>query len=408
MRQTIGLDAASIGSPLIHRAVRTRMRGIGVRKIEDYVELLQKSPSEWDELVESVVVAETWFFRDPEQFTFLVRFVIQEWLPKHRKESFRVLSLPCSSGEEPYSLVMALRDAGLPAGRLRVDAVDLSARALARALKGVYRKNSFRGQNLEFRDRYFQSTKDGFTLDPSVREPVHFYSANLLGGEFLPVKESYDCVFCRNLLIYFDPATQKRALAKIERLVRPGGVLFVGPAEQPLVTDHNFTSANTHKAFAFRKKAPHSPHVIVPRSNRVKSHKALPGRVAPVNGHAHRPALHAHNSVVATPPKAHLPEPEDLEVARQYVSAGQLEEATQICQAHLHRRSDCAEAYYIMGLVRDAEGDDGAMDCYRRALYLEPNHYESLLQMAMLSQKNGDHSRAQTFKNRAQRVKNRL
>jgi chemotaxis protein methyltransferase WspC len=409
LRQTVGLDAASIGSPLINRVVRSRMRGIGVRKVEDYAELLGKSQAEWNELVESLVVAETWFFREPEQFAFLASHIITQWLPKHRTETFRILSVPCSSGEEPYSLVMALRDTGLPVSRLRIDAVDISSRALTRAMAGVYRKNSFRGKELAFRDHYFQTTKEGFVLDASIRSAVNFYAANVLGDEFLPPKESYDCIFCRNLLIYFDRATQKRALTKIEKLLRPGGLLFVGPAEPPLLDGHHFVSANANKAFAFFKLAPHSPHAIVPRSHRAKSQK-LPGtpRLGSINGSTRRVAHHPHVAVTAIPPKPHVEESHDLEVARQLADSGKLKEAAQICEAHLRKRNDSAEAYYLLGLVRDAAGDDTAVDCYRRALYLEPNHYESLLQMAMLSQKNGDETRAKTFRNRAQRVKSRV
>ncbi len=408
LQQTIGLNAASIGPSLIHRAIRSRMRSVGIRKVDEYRELLQKSTAEWHELVESVLVAETWFFRDREQFDYLVPIVVGEWLPKNRTGFFRALSLPCSSGEEPYSLVMALRDAGFPLERLRLDAVDISSRALARAVHGVYRRNSFRGHNLAFRDQYFQSSKEGYVLSPDIKSSVNFYAANLLSGDFSPVKESYDCIFCRNLLIYFDPDTQQKALEKIERLLRPGGVLLVGPAEPPLVADRAFARANSHKAFAFRKMAPHAPHIIVPRAHRTKAVNLHAGtRHHPANGTSHRPILHSHTPVRPASSRPVAPDPNRLDLARQYADAGKLSEAAEICEAHLRKRADCAEAYYLLGLIRDAAGDDSAVDCYRRALYLEPNHYESLLQMAMLSQKNGDLSRARTFKNRAQRVKGR-
>ena len=346
LRQTIGLDAASIGSTLIHRAVRSRMRGIGVRKVEDYEELVRKSATEWHELVELVLVAETWFFREPEQFTYLTRVAMGHWLPKHRAGIFRILSLPCSSGEEPYSLVMALRDAGLPADRLRVDAVDISTRALARASQGVYRKNSFRGHNLIFRDRYFQASKEGFVLHPVIREAVNFYAANLLSDDFAPTRESYDCIFCRNLLIYFDRATQRTAVEKIARLLRPGGVLFVGPAEQPLVADHGFISADTRKVFAFHKTAPHAPYIIVPRSVRPKPHKpAALVRPTHLNSALHRPMAH----ISTTPEPALSAQPDDLASARELADAGRLEEAARICEARLRQRFDCAECISFWG-----------------------------------------------------------
>ena len=86
------------------------MRCLGVKRLEDYKQLLGKSAAEWNELVESVIVAETWFFRDPEHFAACVRLVLEEWLPGHPGAPVRVLSLPCASGEEPYSLAMGLLD----------------------------------------------------------------------------------------------------------------------------------------------------------------------------------------------------------------------------------------------------------------------------------------------------------
>ena len=83
LRKTIGLDAASIGSTSIQRAVRLRMRSLGLKRPEDYEQLLEKSRAEWNELVESVIVTETWFFRDPEPFAAFVRLVLEEWLPAH-------------------------------------------------------------------------------------------------------------------------------------------------------------------------------------------------------------------------------------------------------------------------------------------------------------------------------------
>jgi chemotaxis protein methyltransferase WspC len=98
----------------------------------------------------------------------------------------------------------------------------------------------------------------------------------------------------------------------------------------------------------------------------------------------------------------------DLEAARRLADAGRLSEAAAICETYLSRSRVSAQAYYLLGLVRDAGGDPSAMDCYRKALYIEPNHYESLLQMALLLQKNGDAARARAFRSRAERIRAEL
>ena len=94
-----------------------------------------------------------------------------------------------------------------------------------------------------------------------------------------------------------------------------------------------------------------------------------------------------------------------MEDAQRLADAGRLAEAEAICEAHLRQSGASAQAYYLLGLIRDASGDAGAVDYYRKALYLEPDHYESLLHLALWSDKNGQPARAQTFKSRAERVK---
>ncbi len=402
LRQSIGLDAASIGSSLIQRTVRLRMKSLGFKQPEDYFQFLENSPSEWNNLIEAVIVAETWFFRDIEPFSALVRLVREEWLPLSDRQTLRMLSVPCSSGEEPYSMAMALLDAGLPADRFRIDAVDISGRALARAQEALYRKNSFRGKDLGFRDRHFKWTKEGFLLNANVRDCVQFWQDNILDESFLKGRAGYDIIFCRNLLIYFDRPTQRKALAHIGQFLNPTGILFVGAAEQPWVIEHGFAPANIPMAFACRK-APFTQAFA-------------PDQRAPFKAEADRSGSTVHNgspdpvgngtlpgSTMDPPAEAPLSQ---LEVARRLADAGQLDEASAICHKHLRESGASAQAYYLLGLLCDAAGDPGALEFYRKALYLEPNHYETLLQMALWSQKNGDAARARTYKNRAQRLKN--
>ena len=397
LRETIGLDAACVGTGMIQRAIRQRMRSLGLKRSEDYRQFLEHSSAEWHELIESVVVTETWFFRDPETISAFVHQVREHWLPAGATAPLRLLSIPCSSGEEPFSLAMALLGTGVPADRFQIEAVDISARALAHAGRGVYGKNSFRGKDLAFRDRHFQPSDEGFVLDPALRNCVRFYQGNFLSDYFLPGQTSYDFIFCRNLLIYFDPLMRRKALAKIERLLAPAGVLFVGPVEQPLAVEHGFVTAGIPMAFACRKAG----HGV--RHQRPAWPSKRPGAAA-------KPQLKAES-----PPPAHsggrpplrpfAPLSTDLETARRLADAGRLKEAAQICEAHLRESRVSAQAHYLLGLVRDASGEPDAIDCYRKALYLEPNHYESLLQMALLLQKHGDAVRASRFRSRAQRIK---
>jgi len=404
LRETMGLDAASIGSTLIQRSVRLRMKSLGLKTMKDYQQLLENSASEWNELMESVVVTETWFFRDCEPFSALVRLVLDARAPANLWRPLRLLSIPCSSGEEPYSMLMALLDARVPRDYFQVDGVDISARALARAWRGVYGKNSFRGKDLAFRDLHFRASKDGFVLNPNIRQGVRFFQDNLLGDSFLAGKGSYDFIFCRNLLIYFDQPTQRKALEKIDRLLKPTGVLFVGAAELPLVIEYGFVSANIPMAFGCRKATTGQPY-RAERPSASWQPRLLPSELAFQNASPTAKVVAPGLEKSPLPPSPARVHEIDLEIARRLADAGRGEEALAICQRHLSENGASAQAYYLVGLLRDAAGDPAAVDYYRKALYLEPNHYETLLQMALLSQKNGDTARARTFKSRAQRLK---
>jgi chemotaxis protein methyltransferase WspC len=420
LREKIGLDPGSIGSSSIHRVVRLRMKTLGIGAVDDYRKMLQKSWAEWTELLEAIVVTETWFFRDGAPFNAGVRLVAEQWLSRPGASPLRVLSVPCSSGEEPYSLVMALMDAGIPAERFQIDAADISPRALNRARRGIYGRNSFRGKDLSFRDRYFHHTKEGYVLCPPVRNAVRFFEGNILSPNFLPGGAAYDVIFCRNLLIYFDRETQTRALNAISRLLSPAGILMVGAAEQPLALENGFVSANIPLAFACRKSAS-VPGAAIKHWHSAKLLKLPPppedllqssalewetttsarARRAQTESQTAKPARAGQSADFGGAP----PVMPDLTHARRLADEGNLKEAASMCRAHLQLDAACAQAWYLLGLVHDANGDPLAEECYRKALYLDPNHYETLLQMALLAEKSGDLNRAQNFRQRAARVK---
>lgn len=400
LRKEIGLDAASVGSSLIERTIRLRMKSLGVAKLDDYRDLLDSSRAELNELIESVVVTETWFFRDREPFSAFSQLVQQHFQANGRSTTpVRILSAPCSTGEEPYSLAMALIDAAVPRAQFVIDAVDLSVRALERAKQAVYGKNSFRGKALDFRNRHFSQTAETFKLHDAVRDCVKFHQGNLLEDKLLTSHDSYDFIFCRNLLIYFDRATQKVALRKLHQLLSGSGVLFVGPAEMPLVSDHGFAPIGLPMSFACRK---------ADATNSINGNRRETPR-RPVKA-APRPPPPVAVAIALPAPETKRPAsrraaevPIDLNAARALADSGNLIEAATMCEAYLKANGPSAQAYYLLGLVRDAGGDATAVEFYRKALYLEPNHYESLLQMSLLSEKNGDPVAARTFKRRAER-----
>jgi chemotaxis protein methyltransferase WspC len=398
LKRTIGLHAPTVGSSLIEHAVEGRMRHHGLGREGDYLRLIENSPAEWEALVEAVVVTETWFFRDREPFRAMINLVERDWLPKHRLGSLRLLSVPCSTGDEAYSMAISLIEAGIPENRFHIDAIDISPAAIGRAQRAVYGKNSFRGRDLTFRDRHFQPVDKFFSLNQSVRQKVDFEIANILDPQCLAGRAPYDFIFCRNLLIYFDVPTQERVLRKINTLLASNGVLFVGSAELPIAIRSGFVSAKLPLGFACRKAPPES---LTARRRRT----TLSARIAA------NPAPSKIEPLTVASPTRSAPfersSTADLSRARELADAGQLDEAAAICERHLREHGVSAEAYYLLGLVRDAAGAESqAGEFYRKALYLEPDHYETLLHWASLSLKIGDSAHARILNERAQRVRN--
>ncbi len=400
---SMGLDIASIGAMAIARAVDERQAACRLGDAGAYWRHLRESESELQTLIETVVVPETWFFRDSEAFAALARLA-RESVDSQGDNVVRVLSLPCSTGEEPYSMAMALLDAGVPADRFRIDAVDISTRSLALAARAVYGKNSFRARDLGFRARYFDVTPLGYGVRESVRRQVDFRQGNFFADDLLPGAEIYDAIFCRNVLIYFDRPTQDRAILVLKRLLKPRGALFVAPAETALPSSHGFVSTNVPMAFAFRRvlEAPSAGrpdpahHLPPPLLHSV----AMPPPVAA----APKARPHAVHRSVARPAKP----ADQLEEAARLADQGHFAEAATACDAYLRKYGASATAFYLIGLVRDATGNHAeARIYYRKALYLEPNHGDAQLQLALLMEREGDPEGAQVLRNRARRLENK-
>jgi chemotaxis protein methyltransferase WspC len=408
LKESMGLDAASIGASAIERAVMERTLACDLVHPRDYWQRVCASPAELQALIETVVVPESWFFRDREAFTTLARLAQDQSMPMPADGVLRVLSMPCSTGEEPYSIAMALLDAELPAHRFSIDAVDISGQALAAARRAIYGKNSFRSRDLEFRARHFETIATRYRLSERVRRQVHFRHANLFAPDFATGPATYDAIFCRNLLIYFDRATQNRAISVIARQLRPGGVLFVAPSETGVLLNHRFVPVKAPLAFAFRKigEGARERKPLVSRAGRSRA-TSPPLPLAAVLGGASR------NHVPAIPPSVSQSraagQTEDTGItlmeAAELANRGRFEEAFELCERHWRRSGPSAEVFLLMGLVRDASGDPAdAERCYRKALYLDPNHRDVLVHLALLLEKGGKKAEAQLLRKRTNRM----
>ncbi len=232
LKNKIGLDPSSVGPQLILPQVRERMRQRELSDLAEYEREVKSSPKEVQELVEEVVVAESWFFRDERPFEWLRGHVRQRLESTRAQLPLRILSVPCAAGEEPYSIAIVLAEEGFPASRYRIDAIDASARRLTIARRGVYSKNAFRGPVLPYRSRWFRDHPEGYEIDPALRASINFTQGSILDPRLLEDSQPYDLVFCRNLLIYLIPSARETLLGLVNRVLASDGVLLIGHADR--------------------------------------------------------------------------------------------------------------------------------------------------------------------------------
>ncbi|MSU96240.1 chemotaxis protein CheR [Pseudomonas mandelii] len=398
LKERIGLDVTSVGPAIIERAVRQRSTASRVLTADEYWHTLQGSQDEQQALIEAVIVPETWFFRYPESFATLAKLAIQRLADINYMRALRILSLPCSTGEEPYSIAMALLDAGLKPHQFKVEGMDVSPLSVEKAKRALYGKNSFRGQDVEFRERHFSAEEDGYRLNERVIEQVRLQVGNLLDPALLASEPPYDFVFCRNLLIYFDLPTQQQVFEVLKRLTHVDGVLFIGPAEGSLLGRFGMRSIGIPQSFAFsRQRAPEPLPVFVPTPLPVRQ----PVRSVTPPPVRHRPFA-THTPPVVTPKAS------DAAALLANIAAlaneGKSAEARAACEGYLRSHKPVAQVFYWLGLLSDVAGRAlEAQGFYRKALYLEPQHPDALMHLAALLQSQGDTAGAKRLQDRAAR-----
>jgi chemotaxis protein methyltransferase WspC len=395
LERWLGLDAGTIGAAAIDRAVRERMKATGITEPGVYATRAATDTSERDLLVEEVIVAESWFFRDPQVFAFVADFVMtRATLPG--RSPVRILSAPAAAGEEPYSLVMSLFDAGLTASQFEVDAIDISRRTLTRAEAGRYSVNAFRNADLRFRDRWFRQEGGQAVIDPRIRGQVRFTWGNILDESFMPGRAIYDVIFCRNLLIYLTPAARRHVERQLDRLLAEDGILVLGAAEPPIMQG-DWIPAGTASLFTLRRGIHAEPVRKAAPIARVRTTTG-PAPTAPP-----RPKAAAEASTDGQESLESV-----LAEADRLANAGQLVEALAWCERHRPLLPPSSQLFFLMGMLHQSCGDfDRAEGCFHKTLYLDAGHEEALLALALLARQRGDMAMADTYRQSAARAMNR-
>ncbi len=224
---------------LVSARLGKRLRATNLSTVTDYCQLL-KSESDGDELahlIDAISTNHTFFFREIAHFDFLSKTAVPEMKVRAKHEHwshFRVWSAACSSGEEPYSVAMLLDETLGDAWRWHIECTDISNRILDRAQAGIYREETVGKLDPVRIRKYFQKghgpQQGNYRIKPRLQANIDFQRLNLLEGAF-PFDQLFHVIFCRNVMIYFDRATQEELIQKLTRQVVPGGYIFVGHSE---------------------------------------------------------------------------------------------------------------------------------------------------------------------------------
>ena len=389
LERRTGLTLESLGGERsLLPAMRRCMSSAGFIDEEQWREATLHSMRLWEDFVHEVIVPETFFFRYPESFQAL-----SSWLAQRGLRSLRVLCLPCSTGEEAYSLAMTLAEAGLDWDQISILAIDIDARSIRDAEKGEYfRSSAMRNSMPEYHRKYWRELPaGGFTVDKDLRRSISFRVLNLWD---LPSEGAgFDIIFCRNLLIYFSEANQAAALEKMGRLLCPGGLLFLGPAEVPVAAKLGWVSAGYPMAFACRKRDEKSDV------------SARGGRLSGGPGQMTRSTLQTRPT--ATPPAWPVAEKPKvtLREIRALADGGESLEARKVLQEYLTLAPNDADALVLDGVLSENIGDNPRAEAdFRQAIYLNPDHTEAMAHLALLLEADGRVEAARKLRERAERI----
>ena len=258
IQERFGLTFDGVRSEILEARLRPRLRELHLPELRDYYHHLRFHPerdAEFERLAPLITNNETYFFREAHHFDILVRHVVAERREQLRERPLRVMSAGCSSGEEAYSIVITLQNAGLELAGIRweIDACDLNADRLAQARAGVYDAVSLRACDEETRRRYFREDAGRYELRERHRKGVRFFQANLSAPNGSLGWGTYDAVLCRNMLIYFSDDAFAATIGLFARSLSPGGYLLLGHSESLLDRETVFEPVSLGTGVVYRK-----------------------------------------------------------------------------------------------------------------------------------------------------------
>lgn len=460
----LGLQYEDAKLDYLADVIRQRMQPVGRPRFESYSAYLgylnasPKGSAEWRALAEQLTVNETFFFRNTENFLALAKIVLPERIrAKDQTKQLRILSAGCSSGDEPYSLAIMVREAlpDLDAWDVKIIGIDINPAILLKATQARYSEWSLRATSEDLRRRYFRADGADFVLVPEIQKMVSFEERNLVDEDPLFWKSlACDLVFCRNVLMYFTPETARGVVRRLSQALLPRGFLFLGHAETLRGITPEFHLCHTHDTFYYQQRdacdaaasvtwaiPPKKPaedllpaaiestanwvDVIQQAAARIATladaRARLPDQAEPQVTHPHpgsQPAVTAPErawdlslvleavrqerfadalALIGSLPADSHEDPDALLLrAVLLTNHGRLNESEEVCRRLLALDELNAGAHYLMALCSEHAGDaEGATEHGLTAIYLDPSFAMPHLHLGILAKRSGDDATAQ-------------
>ena len=403
--------------------------------------------AEWRTLAEQLTVNETFFFRNTDNFLALAEIVLPERIRANAQtKQLRILSAGCSSGDEPYSLAIMVRDAlpDLDAWDVKIIGIDINPAILLKATQGRYSEWSLRATSADIRRRFFRADGADFVLASEIQKMVSFQERNLVDEDPLFwAPHAYDVVFCRNVLMYFSRDTARGVVRRIRQALRPRGFLFLGHAETLRGITPEFHLCHTNDTFYYQQpdacdaaaKITWAAPTDKPAEDLLSEVELSANWVDVIHHAATRIARLAAPQVAnkplgSQPALAASPRAWDLSLVLEAVrqerfadalaligclpadsnedpdalllravlltNHGRLNESEEVCRRLLALDELNAGAHYLMALCREHDGDaKGAIEHGLTAIYLDPSFAMPHLHLGILAKRSGDDATAQ-------------
>lgn len=419
LSQRTGINLETLNHVNIKEIIIRHIKSFQTQGLEElYIKIIQ-DPQLFNHLIESIVIPETSFFRHAASFTFLKQYCLEQSV---KKSTFRILSVPCSTGEEPYSIAITLLEAGIPSSKITIDAFDISEVAIAKAMEGKYKKYAFRSSSSVMEQyqlkKYFDQRDEFYLIRPEIKSLVNFKQGNLMGSDFLAFYPEYDIIFCRNVLIYFSDLARRQVVQKLYQLLSDQGLLFIGYAEMIFISAEYFKSLHFPQAFAYRKE---KKQIISKATTKTSIKTNLPTKQTPSEQQRNLNQKKLTSSLEnikgkipenLSPPGSLSTKPQylnqdqgktvnKLSSIRQLANQGALSAALEACQNYIKEYPTDAGGYLLIGEIYQAKNLDlDAYGAFKKALYLNPECTDSLTHLIFLSEQQSNFKQAHRYRQR--------